>query len=305
MTGETLTAGGITVELSHTGKVFYPDDGITKGDLIEHYAAVAGRMLPYLKDRPVSMARYPDGITGHRIFQKNVPDYFPGWVSRATVKKENGTLQQVICDKPATLVYLANQACIELHVFLSRIGRLEHPDQLVVDLDPGPGGFASACQAALWARTLLEDELEATSFVKTTGGRGLHVHVPLDRQADFDEVHAFATDLAAVLAARHPGELTSAARKDSRGDRLYLDVMRDAYAQTVVAPYAVRARPGAHVATPLHWPEVEDPGLDPAAFSIQTIQHRLAESDDPWAGLASHRYRLATLRRRLDELKPA
>lgn len=102
MTRETLTVGGITVELSHTGKVFYPGDGITKGDLIEHYHAVAGRMLPYLKDRPVSMARYPDGITGHRIVQKNVPDYFPGWVTMATVQKKDGVLHQVICDKSAT-----------------------------------------------------------------------------------------------------------------------------------------------------------------------------------------------------------
>jgi bifunctional non-homologous end joining protein LigD len=251
------------------------------------------------------MARYPDGITGHRIFQKHVPDYFPDWVTQVTVQKENGSLQQVICDKPATLVYLANQACIELHVFLSRADRLEHPDQLVVDLDPGPAGFGAARQAALWARALLEDELQVTSFVKTTGGRGLHVHVPLDRQADFDQVHAFATDLAGVLAARHPGELTTEARKDNRGDRLYLDVMRDAYAQTVVAPYAVRARPGAGVATPLRWDEVEDTTLAPAAFTITTIAARLAGSDDPWADLPSRRYGLAGLRRRLGQIKAA
>jgi bifunctional non-homologous end joining protein LigD len=304
VTGDTLTAGGITVELSHTGKVFYPDDGITKGDLIAHYQAVADRMLPYLKDRPVSLARYPDGITGPRIFQKNVPGYFPDWVTRVTVRKKDGVLHQVVCDKPATVVYLANQACIEIHVLLSRADRLDHPDQFVVDLDSGPGGFGTARQAALWLRTLLEDELRATSFVKTTGGRGLHVHVPLDRGADFDEAHAFATRLAAVLAARHPAELTAEPRKDNRGDRLYLDVMRDAYAQTVIAPYAARARPGAPVATPLHWDEVEDPRLDPRSFTIATIGDRLARTDDPWAGLPSRRYRLAGLRRRLDQVQP-
>jgi bifunctional non-homologous end joining protein LigD len=303
MTGESVTTGGITVELSHTSKVFYPADGITKGELIEYYHQIAERMLPYLKDRPVSLARYPDGITGPRIFQKNVPGYFPGWVTRVTVQKENGVLDQVVCDKPATLVYLANQACIELHVFLSRADRLDHPDQLVVDLDPGPGGFPTARRAALWLRDLLADELQVTSFVKTTGGRGLHVHVPLERRAGFDEMRAFATDLANVLAARHPGELTTEQRKDNRGDRLYLDVMRDAYAQTVIAPYAPRARPGATVATPLAWDEVEDAKLDPGEFTIRTVTGRAGA--DPWAGLARRRYGLGTLRRRLDEVKAA
>jgi bifunctional non-homologous end joining protein LigD len=301
MSGEAVTAGGRTVELSHTGKVFYPGDGITKGDLIEYYHQVASRMLPYLKDRPVSMARYPDGITGPRIFQKNVPDYFPGWVTRVTVQKKEGSLQHVICDKPATLVYLANQACIEPHVFLSRADRLDRPDQLVVDLDPpDAGGFDAARRCALWLRTLLEDDLRATSFVKTTGGKGLHVHVPLDRKAGFDDVRAFASSLAALLAARHPGDLTTEQRKDKRGHRLYLDVMRDAYAQTVIAPFAVRARPGAPVATPLYWDEVEDPKLDPGAFTIRTLTERAGR--DPWAGLSRRRYGLAALRRRLDEV---
>ena len=167
-----------------------------RAGLIEHYGAVAGLMLPYLKDRPVSMARYPDGITGHRIFQKNAPDYFPDWITLATVQKKDGVLHQVICDKPATLVYLANQACIEMHVFLGPTDRLDHPDQLVVDLaPPGAEGFGTARRTALWLRALVEDELEAACFVKTTGGRGLHVHVPLDRSADFDPPHRHAARL--------------------------------------------------------------------------------------------------------------
>lgn len=304
MTARSVTAGGIEVELSHTGKVFYPGDGITKGDLIEHYQRVAGRMLPYLKDRPVFMARYPDGITGPRIIQKNVPDYFPGWVTRVTIPKKDGTLRQVICDKPATLVYLANQACIETHVFLSRASRLDCPDQLVVDLDPPRAtGFGAARQCALWLRDLLAGELGATSFVKTTGGKGLHVHVPLDRQSGFDAVREFAADLARTLAAQHP-ELTTEQRKGSRGDRVYLDVMRNAYAQSVIAPYAARARPGAAVATPLHWAEVEDKTLDPGAFTIRTIAQRLDSGGDPWDGLTRRRYGLATLRRRLDQVSP-
>jgi bifunctional non-homologous end joining protein LigD len=303
VTPPSVTAGGIEVGLSHTGKVFYPDDGITKGDVIEHYQRVAGRMLPYLRDRPVNMARYPDGITGPRIFQKNVPDYFPDWITRSTVPKQGGTLRQVICDKPATLAYLANQACIELHVFLSRAGRLDRPDQLVVDFDPpGADDFGVARQGALWLRALLAGEMGVTCFVKTTGGNGLHVHVPLDRGAGFDEVRALATDLAGVLAARHPDALTTEQRKSGRGRRVYLDVMRNAYAQSVVAPYAVRARPGAMVATPLHWDEVADKTLDAGAFTIRTIAQRLDSADDPWDGLARRRYGLTALRRRLDKL---
>jgi bifunctional non-homologous end joining protein LigD len=306
MTAKSVTVGGISVELSNTGKVLFPDDGITKGDLIEYYGDMAERMLPYFRDRPVTMMRYPDGITGPRIVQKNIPRYFPGWVSRTEVKKEGGTVWHVLADKPATFVYLANQACIELHVFLSRTDRLDHPDQLVVDLDPPDSGeFDQARRCALWLRTLLEDELGLTSYVKTTGGRGLHVHVPLDRREGFDEVRAFAREAAGVVAARHPDVLTVEQRKDKRGDRVYGDVMRDAYAQTVVAPYVVRGRPGALVATPLHWDEVEDTRLAPDWFSMRTIGRRLERTADPWAGMSRRRYGLAGPRRRLAQIKAA
>jgi bifunctional non-homologous end joining protein LigD len=306
MTAKSVTVGGISVELSNTGKVLFPDDGITKVDLIEYYGDMAERMLPYFRDRPVTMMRYPDGITGPRIVQKNIPRYFPGWVSRTEVKKEGGTVWHVLADKPATFVYLANQACIELHVFLSRTDRLDHPDQLVVDLDPPDSGeFDQARRCALWLRTLLEDELGLTSYVKTTGGRGLHVHVPLDRREGFDEVRAFAREAAGVVAARHPDVLTVEQRKDKRGDRVYGDVMRDAYAQTVVAPYVVRGRPGALVATPLHWDEVEDTRLAPDWFSMRTIGRRLERTADPWAGMSRRRYGLAGPRRRLAQIKAA
>lgn len=304
MAPEGVTAGRITVELSSTGKVFFPGDGITKGDLIGYYQGVADRMLPYLAGRPVVMARYPDGITGQRIVQKNVPDYFPDWVSRVTVPKQGGTVHHVLCDKPATLVYLANQACIEPHVFLSRTDRLGCPDQLVIDFDPPRAeDFDAARQAALWLRELLDGEFGVTPFVKTTGGKGLHVHLPLDRKAGFDEVREFAAGLAAVLAAQHPDVLTTEQRKDSRGNRVYLDIMRNSYAQTVVAPYAVRAREGANVATPLHWDEVEDKNLEPGAFSLRTIPNRLAGTEDPWAGMARRRYGLARLRQHLDRVR--
>ena len=302
----SVTVGNIRVDLSNTGKVFFPGDEITKGDLIGYYREVASRMLPYLRDRPIAMARYPDGINGQRIFQKNVPGYFPGWVSRAEVSKQDGRLRHVICDKPATLVYLANQACIELHVFLSRVGHLGNPDQLVFDLDPPDDDqFGDVRRAALALRNLLEGELGLTAFVKTTGGKGLHVHVTLNAADDFDSVRAFARQAGGLLAARHPGLVTTEQRKDKRGGRVYIDIMRNAYAQTVVAPYVVRARPGAPVAVPLHWDEVADRGLAPGRFTLRTVPGRLRElgsSGDPWSGLGRRRYRLIKAARLLDEL---
>jgi bifunctional non-homologous end joining protein LigD len=296
----SVKVGRRTVEVSNAGKVLYPGDGITKGDLVDHYLRVAGRMLPHLRGRPVAMERYPDGIGGERIFQKDVPRYFPGWIDRTKVHKEGGTLRQVVCEQAATLVYLANQACITPHVFLSRIDRLDHPDQLIFDLDPAGDDFEEARQAALALRSLLE-ELALPSFPKTTGGKGVHVTVPLDRRADFDTVRGFARQVAAVLAARQPDLLTIEQRKQQRKGRLYLDVMRNAYAQTAVPPYAVRARPGATVATPLAWSEIEDRSLRPSAFTIRTVPARL-EDTDPWKDLRRRGRSLSRARRRLDAL---
>jgi bifunctional non-homologous end joining protein LigD len=301
----SVTVSGITVELSNTGKELFDDPHVTKGDLVQYYRDMAGRILPYLRDRPLVMARYPDGIHGERIFQKNIPGYFPSWISRVEVEKAGGELCQVICDKPATLVYLANQACIELHAFLSQTGELECPDQLVFDLDPpGADCFADVAFLALQLRELLEHELKLTAYVKTTGGKGLHVHLPLRVSDGFDAARRFARQASEVLAARNPDLLTTQQRRAGRGDRVYSDVMRNAYAQTVVAPYSVRARPGAQVATPLFWEELEDRDLTPHRFTLRSIGDRLERlgTSDPWAGLGRHRYALDTAARRLEEV---
>ena len=300
---DVVRVGDIEVPLSHLDKAFFPGDGITKGDLVEYYRQAADRILPYLKDRPLVMERYPDGIDDERIVQKNVSRHFPDWVSRAEVPKQGGTVCHVIADKPATLVYLANQASIEFHVFLSRLDALDQPDQIVFDLDPPDAeGFADACRNARRLRGLLEDELGLAAYVKTTGGKGLHVHVPLRPEVDFDSVRDFARGTAEVLASRHPDELTTEPRKNQRRGRLYLDVMRNAYAQTVTAPLAVRARPGATVATPLDWDEVDEKNLSPGQFTLRTIPGRLERIEDPWAGMNRHRRGLSTPRRRLSEL---
>jgi bifunctional non-homologous end joining protein LigD len=300
---DEITIGGITVPLSHPDKVLFPGDGVTKADLARYYADVADRMLPWLRDRPITMVRYPDGLDGQRFFQKNAPSYFPGWIRRVRVGKEGGEVEHVLCDKPATLVYLANQACIEIHAFLSRVDKLGAPDQMVFDFDPPDGErFGDVRRAALWARDLLDGELGLTSFVRTSGGRGLHVHVALNRRAEFEEVREFAHHAAEVLARRHPDAITVEQRKDKRGSRIYADVMRNAYAQTVTASYGVRARPGAPVATPLSWAEVEDDGLAPGRFTMATIRARLDGGTDPWADFAESRHGLGQAAKRLAKL---
>jgi bifunctional non-homologous end joining protein LigD len=299
----TERVGGVSVPLSRLGKTFFPDDGISKGDLVGYYREIAPHVIPYLRDRPLVMARYPDGITGQRIVRKNVSRHFPSWIRRAEVKKQGGAVCQVVVDKPATLVYLAGQGCIELHVFLSALGALDRPDQLVFDLDPPDDDhFRAACHHALSLRELLEGELGLTAYVKTTGGKGLHVHVPLRPETGFDQVRRFARDAAGLLASRSPQQLTIEQRKERRGQRIYLDIMRNAYAQMAVAPYSVRARHGALVATPLHWDELPDGELGPRQFTVRSIAGRLEGSDDPWRGMARHRHGLSGARRRLDAL---
>jgi bifunctional non-homologous end joining protein LigD len=300
----TLRLGRYSVELSSLDRVLFPDSGVTKGELVEHYRTIADRMLPHLRGRPVSMQRFPGGIQEEGFFQKSAPDYFPEWIARARVSKAGGTVEHVVCDNAATLVYLANQGCITPHVWLSRIDRIDHPDRLIFDLDPAGADFEAVRFAAGRVRELLE-EIGLASFPLATGGRGLHLVVPLDRVADFDAVRSFARDVAGTLAARHPKRLTVEVRKNKRRGRVFLDVLRNAYAQTAVPPYAVRARPGAPVAVPLAWEEVSDPKIRGDAWSIRSLPARLEAVADPWAGLSRRARSLSGPRRRLERILAA
>ena len=293
--------GRYTVETSNEDKVFFPDEKITKGDLINYYQEIADKMVPYLKERPLVMKRYPDGIKGESFFQKEIGDYFPDWIERVKVKKKGGTVTHVQCDNAATLVYLANQACIELHPWLSRSDKLHYPDQLIIDLDPSGDDFS---QAVFGARVLKElfDELDLKAFLKTTGSRGLHVLVPLNRRANFDKVREFAQDAAKLLAQRHSDKLTIEARKAKRRGRLLIDTARNAYAQTAVAPYAVRAKPGAPVATPLDWDELANGKLNSQSYNVRNIFRRLGRKTDPWKDLPRLGRSLKEARRRLDAI---
>jgi bifunctional non-homologous end joining protein LigD len=292
-----VTINGKTLELSNEDKVLFPEDGITKGEIIDYYQRIAERMLPHIRSRPVTMIRFPDGIGRPGFYQKDVSDYFPAWLKRVTVaRKEGGTTTYPLCNDGASLAYLANQAAVSIHVWLSRAGQLHHPDLMVFDMDPPGGDFAAARAAARAARALLR-ELGLVPFVQTTGSRGLHVVVPLDGKSSFTEVRQFSQAVARLLAARRPEQLTTEHRKNKRGDRLFIDTGRNAYAQTFAAPYTVRPRPGAPVAAPLDWSELGKG--DSQRYNIRNIFRRLGRKDDPWESMWKRRCSLQEPMRRL------
>ncbi len=293
-----IRVDGREIEISRPEKVLFPDDGITKGDLIEYYARIAPHMLPHLQDRPLTLERYPNGIQTKRFFQKEVSSYFPSWLRTVTVPKVGGTVTHVVCNDTATLVYLANQACVTPHIFLSRLDKLDVPDQLVFDLDPQGDDFEVVRTTALAFKQLL-DELELPGFLKTTGSRGLHVAVPLKRRETYDSVRAFGRDLAAIVVSQAPQFRTMEQLKANRGERVFIDTNRNGYAQLVAPAYAVRARNGAPVSVPLAWSELRKKSLRSNSFTIRNHFQRLDKPSDPWADLWNSSVSLSDARRRL------
>ena len=296
-----MSASERNVELSRLDKVLFPESGVTKGDLVDYYRRVARLALPYWRDRAVTMQRFPDGIGESGFYAKEAPDYFPDWIARVTLpKEEGGETTYVMANNQETLVYLANQACITPHLALALQDRPRHPDRLILDLDPSDEDFGKVQEAAAEAKRLL-DELDLASFVMTTGSRGLHVVLPLDRSGDFDAARALARSFADRLADRRPDLLTTEMRKQARGDRVFVDYLRNAYGQTGVAPYAVRARAEAPIATPLRWREAGAESLSPRKYTIRNIFRRLGQVGDVWADMRDRAVSVETTQRRLDK----
>ncbi len=299
----TIPADGIEVEISHPDKALFPEDGITKADVARYYQKISEIILAYLEDRPISMQRFPDGIENEGFYQKEVPRYFPDWIGRTSVEvKEDGQAQdQVVCQNAAALLYLANLGCITLHRWLSRSDMLDQPDLMIFDLDPPRDDFEPVRFAAQRLHDFFR-ETEIKSYVMTTGSRGLHVLVPLDRDASFDEVRETAEEIAHHLARRYPQAMTTEIRKDKRDGRIFLDTLRNAYAQTAVTPYAIRALPGAPVATPLNWEELQDRDLCARSYRLENIFRRLGQKSDPWRDVADHAHSLKSIRMSLKNL---
>ena len=283
---ETLRVGRRAVELSHPDKALFTDPEITKRDLARHYERVAEVMLPHLRDRPLALEAYPQGIAGKGFFMKSVPKHFPDWIAIVQVAKRDGALTQVLARDAATLVYLAGQNVITPHVWLSRADDPRRPDRLIVDFDPSPGiGFAEVRAAARDAGERLRDA-GLVPYAMVTGSRGVHVVCPLRRGPGFGEVHAYTRALAEAMVADDPDHLTLEWRRADRGARIYVDVNRINYAQHAVAPYGVRARPGAPVAMPIEWDELSDSTLMPDRWTIRDAADRVASDGDAWKGIA-------------------
>ena len=282
-TTDTLKIGRREIRITHADRSVFPEAGVTKLDLAHHYERVARLMLPYVHDRPLALQAYPDGIDAKGYFLKDVPHYFPDWIKRVTLPKKGGTTTYAMGQDVATLVYLTGQNVVTMHTWLARGDKPFQPDRLTLDFDPSGGGFAEVRAAARSAGDRLRD-LGLTPFAMTTGSRGVHVVCPLRRGPDFAEVHAFAKQLAETMVADDPRHLTLEWRKADRGTRIYVDINRIAYAQHAVAPYAVRARPKAPVAVPLHWEELSDRTLRPDKWTVKTVGQRL-DIGDPWSGM--------------------
>jgi bifunctional non-homologous end joining protein LigD len=271
------------VAITNPGKLFWPREGYTKADLVAYYEAVAPRLLPYLRDRPVVLTRYPDGIDGKSFFQKDAPASVPSWVRTTRLEAPDGgrPIDAFVVDDADTLRYLANLGTIPLHVWSARLGSLDRPDWLVLDLDPKGAPFADVVAVARALRRVLAGA-GVPSYPKTSGGDGLHLLVPLGARYGHEEARAFARVVATLAAQAEPARATLARPLAARGGRVYLDVGQNGAGRTLVAPFAVRARPGAPVSCPLRWAEVT-PRLDPARFTIRTVPPRAARTSDPLA----------------------
>jgi bifunctional non-homologous end joining protein LigD len=265
--------------LTRLEKVFWPVEGYTKGDLLAYYDSIWPWLEPYLRDRPVVLTRYPDGIEGKSFYQKNAPEFTPDWARREQIE---GT-DYFVCNDLRTLLYVINSGAIPLHVWSARIGSLERPDWLILDLDPKEAPFAHVVRIARHIHALL-DELGAAHFVKTSGQDGLHVMLPLAASIDHDDARTLAEVLARTVVAELPDISTVVRPVAARGDRVYVDYLQNGRGKLIAAPFSVRPRPGAPVSTPLVWSQVTA-RLDPARWNIRTTPARMRKHGDPFAGV--------------------
>jgi bifunctional non-homologous end joining protein LigD len=301
---ETVTIGSYQIKLTHLDKILFPKDGITKQEIVEYYYKISSVMIPYIKNRPISMLRYPNGIDHEGFYQKNAGDYFPPWITLEPIRSEEGkVVNYVVVDKKATLVYLANQLCLTPHIWLSKIDALNYPDRMIFDLDPSGQkfDFKLIAKTAFAFKDLLE-KIGLVPFIMTTGSRGMHVVVPLDRKQPFEVVRAFAYDIALYLQSADPKNLTLEVRKARREKKIFLDYLRNSYTATGVAPYAIRAKQGAPVATPIDWDEVGDPKLVSTRYTYKTVFKRLENKGDPWETLNKKARSLTKAQKKFEEL---
>jgi bifunctional non-homologous end joining protein LigD len=290
------------VALSNLDKVYWPDDGYTKGDLIAYYRKAARWMLPYLRDRPVVLTRYPDGIAGKSFYQKNSPEFLPSWIPTLPAWSEDAGREIRYATVPSeeALLYLVNLGTIPFHLWASSAPHLERPDWCILDLDPKGAPFAHVVELARALHELCE-ELGLPSYVKTSGSSGLHVLVPLGAALDYEQSRMLGELLAQLVVRRHPRIATITRQISARGGKVYVDYLQNRRGQLLAAPWCVRPLPGAPVSTPLRWQEVV-PTLDIKRFTIDSVPARLRRNAaDPMVAVLAEKADVAAALARLAE----
>ncbi|TJZ44457.1 ATP-dependent DNA ligase [Streptomyces piniterrae] len=289
-----LDVAGRTVRVSHPDKTYYPERGFTKLDVAEYYLAVADGVLRGLRDRPTTMQRFPDGVEGEFFYQKRAPKGLPDWLPTARIAFPSGRFADEICPtEPAAVIWAANLGCLTFHPWPVRRGDTEHPDELRIDLDPQPGtDFADAVTVAQALRELLAEH-GLSGWPKTSGGRGVHIYVPIRPQWTFTEVRRAAIALARAMERRMPELVTSAWWKEERGAKVFVDYNQMARDRTIASAYSLRARPRATVSTPLRWEELSDAA--PEDFDLRTVPPRFAELGDVHADMGEHAFGLESV----------
>ena len=284
--------------ISHPEKVLFPDDGITKGELAEYYEAIAPVMLPHILRRPVTMERFHRGIGEEGFFQKSVVKGFPEWLERVEVPKHGGTVHHPLVTDTRSLLWMANQNSITMHVWATRAPDLFHPDICMFDLDPAEDDEPERLRAAVLNLREMLQELSLTSFVKTTGSKGFHIVVPLDGKADVGVVAQFAHTVGELMVKRDPKNLTLEFSKVDRARRIYVDTGRNHPPATFAAPYTVRARRGAPVSAPCTWEELESGDVGPQTFTLRSMMERITAVGDVWSNMPG-----VSLRPAIDKLR--
>lgn len=270
---------GRELRLTNLDKIFWPE-GLTKAHLVKYYTDIAPVIMPHLRNRPLVMKRYPDGIGGESFYQKECPEYAPDWIETYPVRHSEKTVNYIVCNDTATLVWLANQACMEIHAWLSVLDNVECPDIMVMDLDPAEGATLSdVLDIALLSRRALE-EFGLVPFVKTSGASGLHLFVPIKSEYPFQAVTSAMQYIARLITSVHPRKATVERAVPKRKGKVYLDYLQNGRGKTMAFQYSLRPLPGAPVSTPLLWEEVEGRRVDPGSHNIRTIFNRLERYGD-------------------------
>ena len=278
-----LKIGKINLHLTIQNKIYFPEDLISKGDLINYYTQVSEIILPYLKDRPQSLNRFPNGISGKNFYHKDMDiDKIPTWLKTYTTFSESNqsNIDYLLCNDLATLLYMANLGCIEINPWNSTIKNIEKPTWVVIDLDPEKIEFREVVKTALVVKEVL-DNMGISCYCKTSGATGLHIYIPLASQYDYHTAKIFAELVANMVNEKLPDTTSIVRAVQQRQNRVYIDFLQNNIGQTLAAPYSVRPRPGATVSTPLDWDEVNDT-LSPDQFTIKNIPDRIKEKGDLW-----------------------